>query len=79
MSKNKYLAVIGCGYWGINLVRNFNKIGVLRSVADPDQSSKQNIEAISSNISFENNYVTVLADTLFQLKAVFSFSMVTYS
>ncbi len=28
------LAVIGCGYWGKNLVRNFNQLGVLHTVCD---------------------------------------------
>ena len=28
------IAVIGCGYWGKNLVRNFFEIGVLESVCD---------------------------------------------
>jgi predicted dehydrogenase len=28
------LAVIGCGYWGKNLVRNFNQLGVLAMVCD---------------------------------------------
>lgn len=28
------VAVIGCGYWGRNLVRNFQALGVLRAVAD---------------------------------------------
>ena len=27
-------AVIGCGYWGKNLVRNFHALGVLRAVSD---------------------------------------------
>lgn len=30
------LAVVGAGYWGKNLVRNFNKLGVLRAVCDKD-------------------------------------------
>ena len=28
------VAVIGCGYWGKNLVRNFNELGVLVMVCD---------------------------------------------
>jgi len=33
MNKVK-LAVIGCGYWGRNLVRNFSELGALHSVCD---------------------------------------------
>lgn len=31
----KNVAVIGCGYWGKNLVRNFYELGVLAAVCDP--------------------------------------------
>jgi UDP-2-acetamido-3-amino-2,3-dideoxy-glucuronate N-acetyltransferase len=35
MSKNaKTVAVIGCGYWGKNIVRNFAELGALRAVCD---------------------------------------------
>jgi len=30
-----YLSVIGVGYWGKNLVRNFARLGVLHSICDP--------------------------------------------
>lgn len=31
------ISVIGCGYWGKNLIRNFAELGVLASVCDADQ------------------------------------------
>ncbi|MDR1870999.1 MAG: Gfo/Idh/MocA family oxidoreductase [Deltaproteobacteria bacterium] len=31
------VAVIGTGYWGRNLVRNFYQLGALKTVADPDR------------------------------------------
>ena len=34
MKKN--IAVIGCGHWGKNLVRNFSEIGALGAVCDPN-------------------------------------------
>ena len=36
MKKN--IAVVGCGYWGKNLVRNFFELGVLSSICDPNHS-----------------------------------------
>ena len=44
MKKN--IAVVGCGHWGKNLVRNFYELGVLASICDPSteiakQYSKQ--------------------------------------
>ncbi len=32
------IAVIGCGYWGKNLVRNFYELGVLKMICDPDSN-----------------------------------------
>ncbi len=34
-SETVSVAVIGCGYWGKNLVRNFDQLGALRMVCDP--------------------------------------------
>ena len=30
------VAVVGCGYWGKNLVRNYHELGALAAVADAD-------------------------------------------
>ena len=35
MRNEKNIAVIGCGYWGKNLVRNFYELGALAAVCDP--------------------------------------------
>jgi predicted dehydrogenase/acetyltransferase-like isoleucine patch superfamily enzyme len=36
------VAVVGCGYWGKNLVRNFHKLGVLKGACDYNQDLLQN-------------------------------------
>ena len=41
MLAKKNIGIIGAGYWGLNLVRNFNKIGALKIVADIDIKEKQ--------------------------------------
>ena len=33
------IAVLGCGYWGRNLVRNFRRLGALRLVCDPSEEA----------------------------------------
>jgi UDP-2-acetamido-3-amino-2,3-dideoxy-glucuronate N-acetyltransferase len=39
MSRSKpQVAVIGCGYWGRNLVRNFFELGALRTICDANQA-----------------------------------------
>lgn len=46
----KNLAVIGCGYWGKNLARNFAELGALAAVVDPNpQTAKKQAEA--NNVS----------------------------
>src|SRR5438105_8607474 len=39
------VAVIGCGYWGRNLVRNFAELGVLAAICDPDQATASQLSA----------------------------------
>ena len=34
-----HIGVVGCGYWGKNLVRNFHQLGVLAAVCDVDEQS----------------------------------------
>jgi len=40
MKKN--IAVVGCGYWGKNLVRNFSELGALYSVTDANIETAKN-------------------------------------
>jgi len=40
-SKEPTVAVIGCGYWGKNLVRNFAQLGALRMVCDVDEVGRK--------------------------------------
>lgn len=37
------IAVVGCGYWGKNLVRNFSELGALKYVCDSDSSTAEAI------------------------------------
>ena len=37
------VAVIGAGYWGKNLVRNFHQLGVLKTVCDADARNRQQL------------------------------------
>ena len=52
MGKN--VAVVGCGHWGKNLVRNFSELGALAAVCDPnDDLSKSYAEKYNvGNLSF---------------------------
>ncbi len=39
------VAVIGCGYWGKNLVRNFADLGALAAICDPDEETAGQLSA----------------------------------
>lgn len=39
------VAVIGCGYWGRNLVRTFAQIGALSAIVDPDEEAASALAA----------------------------------
>lgn len=40
------VAVLGCGYWGRNLVRNFSTLGALAAVADPVPERAREMERL---------------------------------
>jgi predicted dehydrogenase len=41
MVNEKHIAVVGCGYWGKNLVRNFRELGALRMVCDTSKAGRE--------------------------------------
>jgi len=56
------LAVVGCGYWGKNLVRNFSALGVLRLACDPDPAARAALTGQYPELSTTGSYAEVLAD-----------------
>ena len=43
------VAVIGCGYWGKNLVRNFNALNALDAVCDLTEAGRRTAEQLAPN------------------------------
>ena len=58
----KFIGLIGCGYWGINLVSDLNYFGVLSRVSDINHKARDFVSQISKNISFSNDYKKILRD-----------------
>ena len=48
--KNYKVAVIGCGYWGKNLVRKFSELGSLAAICDTDKTQARNIAKLYGNV-----------------------------
>jgi predicted dehydrogenase len=44
------IAVIGCGYWGRNLVRNFHQLGALAAVVDTTQAGRELAQSIAPGV-----------------------------
>jgi predicted dehydrogenase len=61
--QDKNIAVIGCGYWGKNLVRNFAQLGVLRVICDASYTTVKSLgEQFSVPCVTEFQQVLSLAD-----------------
>jgi UDP-2-acetamido-3-amino-2,3-dideoxy-glucuronate N-acetyltransferase len=43
------VAVVGCGYWGKNLVRNFAELGALAGICDPDRATAERLAGASAS------------------------------
>jgi predicted dehydrogenase len=56
------VAVIGCGYWGKNLVRNFAQIGALAAICDADPSSLRAQSSHYPHIQTVASFDDILAD-----------------
>jgi len=57
------VAVVGMGYWGKNLVRNFHELGVLSVICDSDQSVESTHRDTYRNVRFCRNFSDVLTDS----------------
>lgn len=56
------VAVIGVGYWGKNLVRNFHELGALRALCDEREDVKQGCRDQYPGLTFHSSYHDVLSD-----------------
>ncbi len=56
------VAVVGVGYWGKNLVRNFHELGALEALCDSDPSAEAAYKGRYEGIRFESDYAKLLSD-----------------
>src|SRR5262245_61506382 len=56
------VAVVGVGYWGKNLVRNFYDLGALVALCDANDSVEAHYQARYPGVRFYRQYDQVLAD-----------------
>ncbi len=64
------VAVIGMGYWGRNLVRNFHELGVLRAVCDSDETRGTIVKQSYPGVEFTTDLEALIGDDSIQAFAI---------
>jgi UDP-2-acetamido-3-amino-2,3-dideoxy-glucuronate N-acetyltransferase len=59
---NCNVAVVGCGHWGKNLVRNFSQLGVLRRICDNNPTSLADVGSLYPKVQLTQSFAEVLSD-----------------
>jgi UDP-2-acetamido-3-amino-2,3-dideoxy-glucuronate N-acetyltransferase len=59
---SRNIAVAGGGYWGKNLVRNFNELGALHTICDSDPEKLKDYKSLYPEARASADYDQVLAD-----------------
>lgn len=62
MGRTARVAVVGAGYWGKNLVRNFATLGGLAMVCDTNKEALERTALAYPGVKIEADYLAVLAD-----------------
>jgi len=57
---DRNIAVIGCGHWGKNLVRNFAELGALHTLCDIDPNKLEHFKSLYQGITTEISFPEVL-------------------
>jgi len=60
LSNQPKIALVGCGYWGKNLCRNFHELGVLAQVVDASENGQSNARSIAPEVAVTSNFEEVL-------------------
>ena len=64
------VAVIGSGYWGKNLVRNFHELGALAAICDSDAATRRSFQATYPACRMFGRYDETLTDETIQAVAI---------
>jgi len=56
------VAVVGAGYWGKNLVRNFHALGALTTICDTNDAQRASLTAEYPGVGDSDDFGAVLAD-----------------
>jgi len=62
MSIEPTVAVVGCGHWGSNIVRNVARLGALGAVVDPSEAGRRNAEKLAPGVPIHDCLTDVARD-----------------
>jgi len=66
LSATPQIALVGCGYWGKNLCRNFHALGAVKSVVDTTESGQTTASSIAPDIQVTDSLEDVLRNDQIQ-------------
>ena len=61
-TEEKYVGLAGLGYWGTNILRNLNQLGVLKAACEPDASIISRLEAGYQGVYFTDSFEELLRE-----------------
>ena len=70
MSDLPNISLVGCGYWGKNLCRNFNALGALAEVVDSTEAGQANALSIAPQVSVSSSFDEMLENPSIQAVAL---------
>ncbi|MFC1864259.1 Gfo/Idh/MocA family protein [Chloroflexota bacterium] len=76
---DRNVAVIGCGYWGKNLVRNFAQFGALHTICDAEAKLLEQLASQYPGVNTETDYHRILQDTEIKGVVIASPTILHYS
>ena len=68
MKTSKFIGLIGLGYWGKNVLRNFYELGALHTACDTDQHTLAERKKEFPNVSYTDSFEAMLQNS--DIKAV---------
>jgi UDP-2-acetamido-3-amino-2,3-dideoxy-glucuronate N-acetyltransferase len=75
---NPRIAVLGCGYWGKNLVRNFHGLGALGMVCDPAEAGRAAAKQAAPGVEVVETFEQALGDSNISAVAVVAPAVLHY-
>jgi UDP-2-acetamido-3-amino-2,3-dideoxy-glucuronate N-acetyltransferase len=76
---NRNVAVVGCGYWGKNLVRNFAELGALHTICDSSTEVLERLGALHPAVNKVTSFDAVLASAAVKAVVISSPAVLHYS